>query len=210
MIQIALADDHAIARAGLRHVLSKEVDFRVIAEAVTGREARMLAGRQDLDVVVLDLSIEDGCGVDVLRALRRRRPDLPVLMVGQTPERHCAIALLRLGASGYLGRDCDGPEIARAIRTAHRGRRHVTPAVAEQLAGRVGTQDPCAPHDQLSGREFEVFLQLARGTTIGRLADHLALSAKTVSTYRSRVMGKLGLSSNSELTYYALKNGLMQ
>lgn len=210
MIQIALADDHAIVRAGLRHILSKEVDFRVIAEAENGREAQMLARRDDLDVVVLDLSIEDYCGVDVLRALRLRRPGLPVLMVGQTPETHCAITLLRLGARGYLGRGCEVAEIARAIRTIHRDRRYVTPAVADLLASRVGDEALCPPHDQLSDREFQVFLQLARGTTIGRLADHLALSVKTVSTYRSRVMGKLGLSSNSELTYYALKNGLMQ
>ena len=210
MIQIALADDHAIVRAGLRHLLSQEVDFRVVTEAVNGCEAQRLASRDDLDVVVLDLSIQDYCGVDVLRALRLRRPDLPVLMVGQTPETHCAITLLRLGASGYLGRGCEATEIARAIRTVHRGRRYVTPALAELLASRAGGETPCPPHDQLSDREFQVFLQLARGKTIGRLAEHLALSVKTVSTYRARVMDKLGLSSNSELTYYALKNGLMQ
>jgi DNA-binding NarL/FixJ family response regulator len=210
MIQIALVDDHAIIRAGLRHVLSKEVDFRVMAEAENGHEAQRLASRDDIDVVVLDLSIQDYCGVDVLRALRLRRPRLPVLMVGQTPETHCAITLLRLGASGYLSLGCEAPEIARAIRTVHRGRRYVTPVLAELLAGRASGDAPCPPHDQLSDREFHVFLQLARGTTIGRLALHLALSVKTVSTYRARVMDKLGLSSNSELTYYALKNGLMQ
>ena len=213
LIRVGIADDHAIVRSGLRQYLADHVDLRVTGEACNGREALELARAGDMDVLLMDLSMPDEGGVDALAAIKARFPDLPVLILSGFPEAHYATTLLRQGAAGYLGKDCDPEEIASAIRTVFRGRRYVSAAVAELLAdGVAGRKDDIGrpPHELLSERELQVFLRLAQGETIGHMADTLCLSVKTVSTYRSRVLEKLKLSSNSELTYYALKNGLIQ
>jgi two-component system invasion response regulator UvrY len=158
----------------------------------------------------MDLSMPDQSGVDALAAIKAREPDLPVLILSGFPETHYATTLLRQGASGYLNKECDPEEIVTAIRTVYRGRKYITAAVAELLADGLGGDPDKLPHEQLSEREFQVFLRLAKGETIGHMADSMALSVKTVSTYRTRVMEKMKLSSNSDLTYYALKNGLIQ
>jgi two-component system invasion response regulator UvrY len=210
MIQIAIVDDHIIVRTGLKQFLSEHVDLRVVGEASNGKEALDLVRRGDVDVILMDLSMPDHGGVDALAAIKAREPDLPVLILSGFPEAHYATTLLRQGASGYLNKECDPAEIVTAIRTVYRGRKYITPAVAELLAdGLSGDQDKPL-HEQLSEREFQVFLRLAKGETVGNIADHMSLSVKTVSTYRTRVMEKMKLSSNSDLTYYALKNGLIQ
>lgn len=210
MIRIGIVDDHAVVRAGLRQLLADEVDFRVTAEAANGREALAIARSGEVDVLLLDLSMPDQGGVDALVAIRARCPELPVLILSGFPEAHYATTLLRQGASGYLNKECEPEEIATAIRTVARGRRYITPAVAELLADGAAGAHEALPHEALSDRELQVFLQLARGATVGQIAEGMHLSVKTVSTYRSRVMDKLRLQSNSELTYYALKNGLIQ
>lgn len=210
MIRVAIVDDHAVVRAGLRQFFSDQVDFTVVAEAANGREALDIVRKGEVDVILLDISMPDQSGVDALAAIRARAPDLPVLILSGFPEAHYATTLLRQGASGYLNKDCDPEEIVRAIRTVHRGRKYITAGVAERLAeGLSGGGDKPA-HEGLSERELQVFLRLARGESIGHLAESLSLSVKTVSTYRTRVMEKMGLQSNSDLTYYALKNGLIQ
>jgi two-component system, NarL family, invasion response regulator UvrY len=210
MIRIAIVDDHAIVRAGLRQFLAEQVDFRVTGEACSGREAVDLVRKGDLDVMVMDLSMPDQSGVEALAAIKARAPDLPVLILSGFPESHYATTLLKQGAAGYLNKECEPEEIARAIRTVFRGRKYITPAVAELLAEGLGGNPDKALHEQLSERELQVFLRLAKGETISAMADSMNLSVKTVSTYRTRVMEKMRLSSNSELTYYALKNGLIQ
>ena len=210
MIRIAIVDDHAIVRAGLKQYFSTQVDLRVTGEAATGREALDLVRRGDLDVLLLDLGMPDQSGVDALAAIKAREPKLPVLVLSGYPETHYATALLRQGASGYLNKECDPEEIVTAIRTLARGRKYITPAVAELLADGLNSDADKLPHELLSEREFQVFLRLAKGETIGHMADGMALSVKTVSTYRTRVMEKMKLSTNSDLTYYALKNGLIQ
>lgn len=210
MIRIAIVDDHAIVRAGLRQFLSEQVDLRVTGEASSGREALDLVRAGELDVMLMDLSLPDQSGVETLAAIKARKPELPVLILSGFPEAHYATTLLRQGASGYLNKECDPEEIATAIRTVFRGRKYITPAVAELLADGLGAAQDQAPHDTLSERELQVFLRLARGETVGHIADGMSLSVKTVSTYRSRVLEKLALSTNSELTYYALKNGLIE
>lgn len=209
MIRIAIVDDHAIVREGLRRFFADEVDLRVVGDAANGREALELLRTTEVDVMLLDLSMPDQGGVDALRAIKARAPDLPVLILSGFAAQHYATALLRQGAAGYLNKDCDPEEIARAIRTVALGRRYITPAVAELLAEQLDAPDK-APHEQLSERELQVFLRLAAGETVGHIADQMSLSVKTVSTYRSRVLEKMGLASNSDLTYYALKNGLIQ
>jgi len=210
MIRVAIVDDHAIVRAGLRQYFSDQVDLKVIGEAANGREALDLVRQGEVDVLVMDLNMPDQGGVDALAAIRARAPDLPVLILSGFPEEHYATTLLRQGASGYLNKECDPEEILKAIRTVYRGRKYITPGVAELLADTLGGDAEKLPHDLLSERELQVFLRLAKGETIGHMADSMSLIVKTVSTYRTRVMEKMKLESNSDLTYYALKNGLIQ
>jgi two-component system, NarL family, invasion response regulator UvrY len=211
MIRIAIVDDHAMVRAGLRQFFSDQIDFQVVAEATSGRQAIDIVRAGEVDVILLDISMPDQSGVDALAAIKARAPDLPVLILSSFPEAHYATTLLRQGASGYLNKDCDPEEIVKAIRTVCRGRKYITAGVAEQLAdGLAGGNGDRSLHEQLSERELQVFLRLAKGETIGHMAISMSLSVKTVSTYRTRVMEKMKLESNSDLTYYALKNGLIQ
>jgi two-component system invasion response regulator UvrY len=210
LIRVGIADDHAIVRSGLRQYLTDQVDLRVTGEASNGREALELARNGEVDVLIMDLSMPDEGGVDALAAIKARFPDLPVLILSGFPEAHYATTLLRQGAAGYLNKECDPDEIVQAIRTVARGRRYITPGVAELLADGAAGEADKLPHESLSERELQVFLRLAKGETVGQMAESLFLSVKTVSTYRSRVLEKLKLQSNSDLTYYALKNGLIQ
>lgn len=210
MIRIAIVDDHALVRAGLRQFMAEQPDFCVTAEAATGRAAMDIVRQGDVDVVLLDINMPDISGVDTLAAIKARQPELPVLILSGFAETHYATTMLRLGAAGYLNKDCDPSDIVQAIRTVARGRKFITPAVAERLADGLGSASEQAAHQLLSERELQVFLRLAQGQTIGHLAESLCLSVKTVSTYRGRVMEKMNLASNSDLTYYALKNGLIQ
>jgi two-component system, NarL family, invasion response regulator UvrY len=210
MIRIGIVDDHAIVRSGLRQFLSEQVDLRVTGEAANGRAALELARGGEVDVLLLDISMPDSSGIDALSAIKARFPELPVLILSGFPEAHYATALLRQGAAGYINKEADPDEIVKAIHTVVRGRRYITPAVAELLADGVAGGNDRPPHDALSERELQVFLRLARGETIGHMAESMFLSVKTVSTYRTRVLEKLKLQTNSDLTYYALKNGLIE
>ena len=210
MIRIAIVDDHAMVRAGLRQFFADQPDFQVVAEAVNGRDALDIVRQGEVDVMVMDISMPDHSGVDALVAIKARAPDLPVLILSGFAEVHYATTLLRQGASGYLNKDCDPEDIVKAIRTVHRGRKYITPGVAELLADGLADGGDKPLHTQLSERELQVFLRLARGETVGHIATSMSLSVKTVSTYRTRVMEKMRLESNSDLTYYGLKNGLIQ
>ena len=213
MIRIAIIDDHALVRAGLRQFFADQPDFAVVAEAADGREALEIVRRGNVDVVLLDITMPGQNGIDTLAAIRVRAPQLPVLMLSGHPEAHYAATLLRQGASGYLNKEGDPAEIVAAVRTLARGRRYVSAETASRLADDLASgqaREPTrTPHEQLSERELQVFLRLAGGQTVGALALGLSLSVKTVSTYRSRVMLKMRLSSNSELTHYALRHGLI-
>ncbi len=209
MIDVAIIDDHAIVRTGLKQFLSEQVDIRVVAEGASGRDVIDIVRQGQVKVILLDVSMPDQNGVDALAAIRARDADVGVLILSGFPAEQYATVLLRQGASGYLNKDCDPEEIVKAIRTIALGRKYISPTVAELLAAQLG-DDQKLPHERLSERELQVFLRLAQGETIGVIADSLALSVKTVSTFRSRVMEKLKLQSNSDLTYYALKQGLIQ
>ena len=210
MIRVGIVDDHAIVRTGLSRYLSEHVDLRVTGEASNGREAMELVRGGEVDVLLLDISMPDQNGVDALAAIKARFPDVKILILSGFPEAHYATTLLRQGASGYINKECDPEEIAKAIRTVALGRRYISPAVAEMLAEGLGHAGDGPLHAALSERELQVFLRLAQGQTIGHMAESMFLSVKTVSTYRTRVMEKLQLQTNSDLTYYALKNGLIQ
>ena len=209
MIKVGIVDDHAIVRSGLKQFLAEHVDLRVVGEAANGREAIDLVRKEEIDVLIMDLSMPGQSGIDALAMLRAKAPDMGILILSGYPEAHNAINLIRQGASGYLNKECDPSEIVEALRTISLGKRYLTPAVADLLAQQLHRKEDAPPHEQLSEREFQVFLKLAKGETAGNIADQVSLSVKTVSTYRTRLMEKMGLASNSDLTYYALKNGLI-
>lgn len=210
MLKIAIVDDHAIVRAGFREMLDGELDIKLSFEAGSGEAALEQLRTDACDVMLLDLSLPGQSGVDVLRVVRQRHPDLKVLVLSGFPEERYALAMIRNGANGYLSKDCERAELLRAIRTVANGRRYLSAKTAELLAdGLVGDAD-VPPHESLSERELQVFLRLARGESVSDIAAALNLSVKTVSTYRTRLLEKLGVSSNAELAAYALRNGLIE
>ena len=209
IVKIGIVDDHAIVRAGLKQFLSEMVDLRVVGEAASGREAIDLVRVTDIDVLIMDLSMPGQSGIDALAMIRAKAPDVGILILSGYPEEQYAVNLIRQGASGYLNKECEPMEIVNAIRTIALGRRYISPSVAELIAQQLNRKEGSAAHDLLSEREFQVFLKLAKGETAGEIANALSLSVKTVSTYRTRLMEKMGLTSNSDLTYYALKNKLI-
>jgi DNA-binding NarL/FixJ family response regulator len=210
MIRILIADDHAIVRAGLKQFLAGEIDLEVAGEAATGDEAIALARAGGFDVVLLDISMPERNGVDVLKTLRDLRPELPVLILSAFAEEQYALNLLRAGAAGYLNKEAAQSELVGAIRTVVQGRKYVSAGLAQILADGVADEAGQPPHAQLSRREFQIFCRLAAGQGATEIAQELFLSVKTVSTYRSRILEKMGLRSNADLTYYAVKNGLIQ
>ena len=210
MIRILIADDHAIVRAGLRQFIADQPDMEVTGEAASGSEAVQLVRGAEFDVVLLDISMPDRNGIDTLKTLKQLRPELPVLMLSGFAEDQYAVNLLRGGASGYLNKEAASTQLVGAIRTVVRGRKFVSPALAQILADGV-TGDAGRPlHAELSQREFQIFCKLAAGAAVSKIADELFLSVKTVSTYRTRVLEKMGMKSNADLTYYAIKNGLIE
>jgi len=209
MLRVAIVDDHAIVRAGFREMLADELGIAVAFEAASGEEALASLRETACDVLLLDLALPGQSGVDVLRAVRQRQPELRVLVLTGYPEERYALAMIRNGADGYLCKECGRDELLHAVRTVAQGRRYVSAHMAELLADEVAGNAPSAPHQQLSERELQVFLRLAGGQSVSAIAEALHLSVKTVSTYRSRLLEKLGVASNAELAAYALRNGLM-
>jgi DNA-binding NarL/FixJ family response regulator len=209
MIRVGIVDDHAIIRFGLRELLGQHTDIRVVGEVPDARQAIDLARTQSVDVLLLDLAMPHQNAIDVLAVLHAVAPEMAILVLSGYPAEHFALNLLRQGVLGFLSKGGDQAEIVEAIRVVSRGRRYITPAVAELLTQQLHDASDALPHEKLSSREWQVFLQLARGQTVNDIADALSLSVKTVSTYRTRVMEKVGLHSNSDLTYYALKNHLI-
>ncbi|WP_341648124.1 response regulator transcription factor [Thauera humireducens] len=208
MLRIAIVDDHQIVRAGFREMLADELGFEFPFEAASGEEALQGLRQHETDVLLLDLSLPGQSGVDVLRAARQRYDALRILVLSGFPEDRYALAMIRNGADGYLCKDCTREELINAIRTVAQGRRYLSPRTAELLAQEL-TGGASAPHEKLSDRELQVFLRLARGESVSDIAAVLNLSVKTVSTYRSRLLEKLDVSSNAELATYALRHGLI-
>jgi len=210
MIRILIADDHAIVRAGLKQFIAEEQDMTVAGEATTGAEAVAFVRASDCDVVLLDIAMPDTNGVDTLRQLKQIKPALPVLILSGYPEKQYALNLLRTGASGYINKETASEQIVAAIRAVTQGRKYVSPAVAEVLVDDLGGDPNQPPHASLSEREFQIFCKLAAGKPVSKIADELFLSVKTVSTYRARILQKMDMKTNADLTYYAIKNQLIQ
>lgn len=209
MLRVAIVDDHAIVRAGFREMLADEVGIVVAFEAASGEEALALLQETGCDVLLLDLALPGQSGIDVLRSLRLHQAKPRVLVLTGFPEERYALAMIRNGADGYLCKECGRDELLRAVRTVAQGRRYLSPRMAELLADELTGAGAAAPHQQLSERELQVFLRLARGQSVSQIGEALRLSVKTVSTYRSRLLEKLGVGSNAELAAYAVRNSLL-
>jgi DNA-binding NarL/FixJ family response regulator len=210
MIRVLIADDHAVVRQGVKQIISTTKDIRVTAEATNGQEVLDRVWKENFDVVVLDLKMPGRDGVDILKQIKTQKPKLPVLVLSMHPEEQYAVRVLKAGASGYLTKESDPEEMLKAIRVAAQGRKYVTPALAEQLANGVSLDSDKAPHDLLSDREYQVMCMIAQGKTATRIAEELSLSVKTISTYRTRILEKLHLENNAELTHYVLSRNLIE
>ena len=209
MIRVLLADDHAILRRGLAQIISEAGDMQVCAEAETGAQAVKLAREQTPDVVLLDITMPDRNGLDTLKQLKKEKPKLAVLMLSMHPEETYALRAIKAGASGYLNKQSAPALLVTAIRQVAGGRRYISPAVAEALAGTIADGQEQTPHATLSDREYETMRLIASGKTLTEIAAEMHLSVKTVSVYRARLLEKMQLKNNAELTHYALKNQLV-
>ena len=209
MINIIIVDDHPIVRQGLKQILSEEPDMAVFGEAQNSQEVLDLIRKQDWDIVVLDISMPGRGGLDVLKEIKHVRPKLPVLILSVHPEDQYAMRALKAGASGYLTKESAPEALVRAIRKILRGGKYVSPALAEKLAFHLEAETERPLHEILSDREYQVMLMIASGKTTNAIAEEMALSAKTVSTYRARILEKMKMNTAADLTYYVIKNNLL-
>lgn len=207
-MRVLLADDHAVVRRGLQQIIATRGTWKVAGEAASGKELLALLPNVDADVLVLDVSMGDGSGIDLLSSIRQLRPSLPVLMLSMHGEEHYALRALRAGAQGYVQKDRPPEEIIAAIERVGARRTHVSEAVMEQMAATISGARNAHPHELLSRREFQVFQLIAGGRSVSDIASLLHISAKTVSTYRTRIMEKTGFRTNAEVIAYAVRNGL--
>lgn len=209
MIRVILCDDHAMVRRGIRDTLAEAVDIQVTAEASSYAEVRDALRSAACDVLVLDINLPGRSGLDVLSSLRESDSPVKVLIVSMFPEDQYAIRCLRAGAQGYLNKAGDPADLITAVRTVAQGRKYVTTGVAQMLVDNLNTPTSTSLHASLSERELQTLLKIASGKRLSDIAEELMLSPKTVSVYRSRVLEKLKLSNNSELTVYAIRNDLV-
>lgn len=209
MIKVLIADDHPIVRQGLRQILSDVPDMEVASEAVNAQETLAQVRTGGWDVLVLDITMPDRSGFDILKELKHEQPDLPVLILSIHAEEQFAVRVLKAGASGYLTKENAPDELVRAIRKVVSGGKYISRGLAETLAFGLDTASEQPPHETLSDREFQVMKLMAAGKTLADIAETLSLSPKTVSTYRTRLLEKMKLSTNAEIIRYALENGLI-
>jgi two-component system, NarL family, invasion response regulator UvrY len=210
MIKVLIADDHAVVRCGLRQILSETSDILVGGEASTVQEVRQLVRDQRWDVVVLDIGMPGGSGLDLLTELRRLSPSPRVLVLTVHPEEQYAVRAIRAGAAGFLTKETAPERLIAAVRKIAAGGRYVSSELAEALASLVAGEAHGAPHERITDREFEVFKMIAVGRTVSQIAQDLALSVKTVSTHRTRILKKMEMKTNAELTQYAMRHALVE
>jgi DNA-binding NarL/FixJ family response regulator len=210
MPTVLIADDHALLRAGVRQLLESEPGIDEIGEASSGRETLEALRVKPWDLLILDINMPDRSGLDVLRHVRAGHPDTRVLVLSGFSERQYALNVLRAGASGYVNKEMAPEELLTAVRTVLRGRRYVTPILAELLVSELDADAEKPMHARLSEREFQIFCKIAAGRAVSDIAAELCLSVKTISTYRSRILEKMNFTTNADLTTYALRNGLIQ
>ena len=210
MTRVLLDADHAVVRAGLRQFLETDQSIRHIGEAGSGREPLEQLNEGEWNLLLLDINMPDRNGLDILRHARARHPETRVLMLSGLPERQYAVNVLRAGASGFLPKDSAAEELLKAVRTVLSGHRYVSGTLADLLITDMDADSDQPLHARLSEREFQIFCKLAEGQSVTEIGAALFLSVKTVSTYRTRILEKMGMKSNADMTYYAIKNDLVQ
>lgn len=209
MIRLLICDDHAVVRAGLAQMIECADRFAPCAQAGDGHEALRVLRSEKVSVLLLDIALPGRDGLEVLQLVRREWPRLPVLMLSTYPESQYALRCLRLGANGYINKSADPEQILAAIRKVAEGGSYISPAVAESMALSLRRDTHAAPHELLSPREYQVFTQIAHGRTLAQIAEALHLSPNTVSTYRARIMDKIGTSNDVEIALYAVRHHLI-
>jgi len=209
MIRTLIADDHALIREGLKKILKEESDIVVVGEASQAGDVVDALGETAVDVIILDISMPDRSGLDLLKDIKHLYPKVQVLMLSMHPEDRFAIRALKAGAAGYVTKESASEELVKAIRHVVRGGKYVSSNLAEQLASELHASSEKPPHQTLSDREYEVMCLLASGKTLKQIAETLILSLSSINTYRSRILDKMNMRSNAELMHYAIKNKLV-
>jgi len=209
MIRVLIADDHTLVRKGLRQILLESGAVRVADEAKDGKETIVKVSANPYDVVLLDISFPGRSGIDVLKQVKSLRPKLPVLILSMHPEEQYAVRALRAGAAGYLTKESAPDELIEAIRKAAKGGKYITASLADKLAAEIGEPSEELPHERLSDREYQVMCMIASGKTVKEIGGELNLSVKTISTHRARILMKMNMKNNAQLTHYAIKYKLV-
>lgn len=210
MIQILIADDHAVVRRGLRQIVEETSDIKVAAEASNAREVLVELRARHFDVLVLDITMPGRSGLDILKEIIQERPKLPVLVLSMHSEDQFATRVLKSGAAGYLPKESAPDELVKAIRKVQAGGKYISSAQAEKLVHSFSAHSDHPPHEALSNREYEVLRLIASGKTVTEIGEQIKLSVKTVSTYRTRILEKMNMQTNAQLTHYAIKNHLVE
>ncbi len=210
MIKVLIVDDHPIVQEGFKQILAETPDIKYVDVADSGNEAIDKIREKHYDVIVLDISLPDISGLDVLQLVKIEKPDIPVLVLSIYPEKIYGIQTLKAGASGYITKESAPQELITAIRTLVSGRKYISPSMGEILADELEKDITKLPHERLSEQEYKVFYLIAKGKTLRQISNELCLSIKTVSTYKSRILRKLNMKSGSEIIYYAVTNGLIK
>jgi two-component system, NarL family, invasion response regulator UvrY len=210
MIKILIADDHVIVRKGMIQVLASAPDIQVADEASTGQEVLDKVRKRSYDAVVLDISLPGKSGLEILKQIKIEYPALPVLILSMFPEDHYAMRVLKAGGAGYITKENANTELVAAIRVISQGRKYITASLAEKLAEEMRPDNNKLPHQKLTDREYNILCLIAKGRSSGEIANDLSLSVKTIATYRSRLLEKMGMKSNSELTHYAAQHRLVE
>ena len=208
-MKILICDDHKIVREGLRQILNQLPEIDSISEACNGNEALEMIKKEEFNILLLDISLPDKSGIEVLQAVKTKHPAINVLMLSMLPQEQYAIRSLKLGASGYLTKDTASEELLSAVQKVSEGGKYISQSLAESMAFNFDKDNSSQKHEILSGREFEILIKLANGQSLQEIGNELFISSKTVSTYRSRIMEKMELSRNTELTRYCIENKLI-
>ncbi|MDB5776474.1 MAG: DNA-binding response regulator [Herbaspirillum sp.] len=209
VLKVLIADDHPIVIEGLKHICGEAGDLAVAGVAATGLDAIKLCRKVGADILLLDIALPDRSGVEVLKQLRKELPKLPILMLSVHREEQYAIRCLKAGAAGFLNKQAVPDELINAVRMILSGRKYISPSLAQELANQIGVDHEAPLHKDLSDREYQTLIMIASGKTVSDIASELSLSVKTVSMYRSRLLTKMKLRHNAELTHYAIKNHLV-
>ena len=209
MIKILIADDHTIVREGLKQIVANTAGLVVTGETATGRETLELIRKDDFDIILLDIAMPEKDGMAILKQLKQEKSKIPVLILSMYPEEQYAIRALKMGAAGYLTKVSAPDELIKAIKKISTGKKYISDSLAERLALDLDVDTEKPPHEYLSDREFQTMCMIASGKTVKKIAEELSLSVNTISTYRVRVLNKMKMTTNSELTHYAIKNQLV-